>query len=199
MKSGKDADVLESEFDAADELTPKHVQYEPADDHGYETEDKEEAVPELADADDLDLNRYLAAKVQIPKDGYTFATGKVVRRARDSSGELIGKAHNNPILDTSVYEVEFEDGSVEKYNANIIAEHIYAQLDDDGYTRMLMDEIIDHRSDNTAVKKGEGSVRGPNGTLKPKITTRGWELCVRWKDNSTEWVPLKELKESNPN
>ena len=69
--------------------------------------------------------------------------------------------------------MEFEDGSVEKYNANIIAKHICAQLDDDGCTRMLMDEIIDHRSDETAIKQSDGFVRGPNGTSKPKVTTRG--------------------------
>lgn len=32
----------------------------------------------------------------------------------------------------------------------------------------------------------------------PKITTRGWELEVQWKDGSTSWIPLKDLKESNP-
>ena len=87
---------------------------------------------------------------------------------------------------------------MEKYNANIIAEHIYAQLDDDGYTRMVMDEIVDHRSDETAVGRKDGTIKGPNGTTQPRKTTKGWDLCVKWKDGSTEWVPLKELKESNP-
>ena len=130
-------------------------------DETSDPKDKSQQVPDLTDADDLDLNKYLSAKVQIPKDGHTFANGRVIRRARDSGGQLVGKSHNNPIFDTSVYEVEFEDGSVEKYNANIIAEHICAQLDDDGYTRMLMDEIIDHRSDKTAIKQSNGFVRDP--------------------------------------
>ena len=30
------------------------------------------------------------------------------------------------------------------------------------------------------------------------MTTKGWDLCVLWKDGSTSWVPLKDLKESNP-
>ena len=132
MKGGKDADELEHEFGDKDEITPKHMAYEPVMDEAPDSKDKPQPVPDLKDADDLDLNRHLSAKVLIPKDGHTFANGRVVRRARDSGGQLVGKSHNNPILDTSVYEVEFEDGSVEKYNANIIAEHIYAQLDDDG-------------------------------------------------------------------
>ena len=29
-------------------------------------------------------------------------------------------------------------------------------------------------------------------------TTKGWQLLVQWKDRSTSWTPLKDLKESNP-
>ena len=29
-------------------------------------------------------------------------------------------------------------------------------------------------------------------------TTKGWQLLVQWKDGSTSWTPLKDLKESNP-
>jgi hypothetical protein len=28
--------------------------------------------------------------------------------------------------------------------------------------------------------------------------TIGWELLVMWKDQSMSWVPLKDLKVSNP-
>ena len=44
--------------------------------------------PELAEADDFDLNNYIAAKVMLPKDGHTFASAKVVARARNPEGEL---------------------------------------------------------------------------------------------------------------
>jgi hypothetical protein len=27
---------------------------------------------------------------------------------------------------------------------------------------------------------------------------KGWQLCVAWKDGSTSWIPLKDLKASNP-
>ena len=29
-------------------------------------------------------------------------------------------------------------------------------------------------------------------------TTKGWQLLLQWKDGSTSWTPLKDLKESNP-
>ena len=68
--------------------------------------------------------------IQIPD-----SPGRVVRRARDSAGELIGKTNPNPLLDTSEYEVQFEDGAVERYHANIIAEHIYSRVDSEGNTQ----------------------------------------------------------------
>ena len=137
-------------------------------------------LPQLQDTDDYDINKYVAARVKIPRDGFTFANGKVARRAKDSdTGELIGTTHSNPWLDTSVYEVEFEDGAVERYNANIIAEHIYAQLDDQGNTVNMLDEIIDHRADNTAVSKEDAFHVSPNGRKSRKKTTKGWSLCIR--------------------
>jgi hypothetical protein len=103
-------------------------------------------------------------------------------------------------LDTSLYEVEFDSGDTEAYRANIIAESIFSRVDDDGYTTYLLKEIIDHRKkDDTAVKLDNAYyTHKQTGKKKLKPTTRGWQLCVRWNDESTKWVPLKDLKESNP-
>ena len=35
-------------------------------------------------------------------------------------------------------------------------------------------------------------------TKRCKKTTRGWQICVEWKDGSTDWVELKDLKQSYP-
>ena len=171
MKLGKDAAELESEYNNSifnDLISPRHVEYEELLDQESSTDEKAELVPELRDVDDFDLNKYISAKVQIPKDGHSFAVGKVIKRVRDDNSELIGKSNSNPLLDTSLYEVQFDDGSVEKYHANIIAEHIYEQVDDDGCTRMVIDDIIDHRSDETAVKQHNGFVVGKSGSFRPK-------------------------------
>ena len=29
-------------------------------------------------------------------------------------------------------------------------------------------------------------------------TMKGWKLLIQWKNRSTSWSPLKDLKESNP-
>jgi len=55
-----------------------------------------------------------------------------MNRKRRIDGELQGRSNANPILDTSVYEVAFDDGIMKAYSANIIAEHIYLQVDGEG-------------------------------------------------------------------
>jgi len=111
---------------------------------------------------------------------------------------MIGRAHNNPLFDTREYEVEFTDGTHEKYQANIIAENMYAQVDDEGNEFLLLDEITDHKSDDSAIQIADGTVRSANGMEKPKRTTRGWFLLVQWKDGSVSWEKLSDLKASNP-
>ena len=36
------------------------------------------------------------------------------------------------MLDTRLYEVEFEDGSTDRFTANVIADNVYAQMDEEG-------------------------------------------------------------------
>ena len=82
--------------------------------------------------------------------------GRVKRRARDHSGELIGTRNENPILDMRMYQVEYQDGAVAEYAANVIAENMYSQCDPecdpDGNQRQLMRAIVDHQSNDRAVK-----------------------------------------------
>jgi hypothetical protein len=52
--------------------------------------------------------------------------GTILWQKRDVNGNLIGKSHTNPILYTDVYEIMFDYGHNEAYNANLIAKNIYA-------------------------------------------------------------------------
>ena len=54
------------------------------------------------------------------------------------------------------------------------------------------------RSDNSAIPIADGYVMSRNGNRIPKPTTRGWSLLVSWKDGSSNWVPLKDLKDAYP-
>ena len=79
--------------------------------------------------------------------------------------------------------------------ANIIAESIIlSQVEEEGHKQMMLNEIIDHRSTNQ-VKRVDGYVHNPyNNSKGRKKTTKGWELCVQWKDDSLAWIPLKDMK-----
>ena len=142
------------------------------------------------------VDEYVGARVSLPR-GSVMSQGRVVRRKRNSDGTILGTRNDNPILDTRVYEVVFEDGEVTEYGANVIAENMWAQCDLDGNQQVLMDAIIDYRVDDDAVKPVDAFVY-VNGRRYPKKTTRGVHLCVQWKDGSTSWERLADLKESYP-
>ena len=143
------------------------------------------------------IDKYLGMELSMDVGTNNERGARVVKRARTDDGKTIGTAHSNPILDTRAYEIEFADGTRDKVTANIIAENMYAQIDDQGNSYLLLDEIEDHRKDGTALTEQDAYVyRGHNKHRKP--TTKGWELLVSWKDGSSSWVKLKDLKNSNP-
>ncbi|KAL7465994.1 hypothetical protein ACHAW6_000395 [Cyclotella cf. meneghiniana] len=84
-------------------------------------------------------------------------------------------------MDTRVYEVRFPDGRTKELAANTIAEALYAQCNPDGNQYILLDAIVDYQRDpNVAIRRNNQ------------------ELCCEWKDGSTSWQKLSDLKESHP-
>ena len=110
----------------------------------------------------------------------------------------IGLANENPILDTRLYKVEYLDGEWTSLAANNIAKNLFAQIDDEDNRQVLMDEIIGHRSDKHAVKQQDTFITTKMGTKRCRETTKGWELLIWWKDGGTDWIALKDIKESYP-
>ena len=107
-------------------------------------------------------------------------------------------ADQNPLLDTRMYEVEFADGEKASLEANYIAENLFAQIDDEGNRQVLMNEIIDYRTNGTELKQQDAFIMTKMVTKHRWETTKGWELLIEWKDGSTNWVSLKDIKESYP-
>ena len=156
----------------------------------------EHSVPEADDIPDYDL--FLNAEVLLPQDGEYLQAARVIGRSKDEDGMPVGLYNSNPILNTRVYDVEFPDGGIRQYSANIIAENIFSQVDEDGYRYQLLDEIIDCKRDETAIEKTDGYLVDKNGRKRRRITTKGWKFLVAWKDGQQSWVPLKDIKETHP-
>ena len=92
----------------------------------------------------------------------------------------------------------FSNSHVKEYAANVIAESVYAQVDDEGNSFLLLQDIIDHKKNIQASSKDDMWIKGTNGNQHMKEATKGWKLCMAWKDGSTSWEHLKNLKESHP-
>ena len=158
------------------------------------------SVPDAEDYTPDTFDGYLSMEIGLPRgDDDELQHARVKRRAVDEDGRPIGRASNNPLTDTRQYEVEFDDGNIEILAANAIAENVLAQVDEEGHRQMLLREIVDHRVDTSqAIPKEKGEYINKHG-VKTKIrTTKGWELCIEWRDGSTDWVSLKDMKNSYP-
>ena len=165
-------------------------QYEPYNDEV----DDSITIPE---ADDPTYDELVNAELLLPhRDKQSHAV--VVGRSKSDDGTLYGRYDKNPAVNTAVYDVLFDDGTIKKYAANIIAENLWSQVDDEGSTYLMLDEITDHRKMENAVEKGDEYITTKRGNRKLRKTTIGWEICVLWKDGSQQWISLKDLKESNP-
>ena len=143
-------------------------------------------------------DNYLDMELSLPREseGHTFA--RVKKRLRDKDGLPLGTSNDNPLLDSRLYEVEYLDGKIDSLTANQISENLFSQVDPEGNRYVLFESICDHRTDGKQILKENGFIKSNSGGRTRKKTTRGWELLVQWKDGSTTWETLKDMKNSYP-
>jgi hypothetical protein len=181
-------DDFQDDPDYTDFVTPTYDCYE----------DDEVPTPKMPYIDDINKEhdvdtyyQYIGAHVRVPI-GNKIISGKVLRHKHVLDGTAKGRATANPMLDTRTYEIEFPDGRSDEYTANVIAENMYTQCDIEGRQYNLMEGIIDHITDCHAVAPAEMYINhGSN--KKVRKTTKGWHLCVEWKDGTTSWERLTYL------
>ena len=162
----------------------------------------DEGVPH-ADDIEAELNiandNYSNMEIGLPRgaDG-EIMRATVKRRAVDADGRPIGVASSNPMTDTRLYKVEFVDGTEDTISANIIAENLLSQIDAEGHRQLMLKEIIDHRKLDTAIDEDNAFFTTHMGIRRRKQTTRGWDICVEWKDGTSQWIAMKDMKNSYP-
>jgi hypothetical protein len=191
---------------------PKQTDAEDLDENEFEEyEDKDEpkrtGVPDIEDTVDTTgkllnqqpaYDKILRSEVSLQLSE-NMTVGKVTKRALGPDGNVAGTYDENPCLNSMIYEVEFPDGQLKEYAANIIAENMLTQVDSDGYSLMMMEAITDHRKDDTiAVPKTDKYLTTPSRQKRMRTTTVGWSLLVKWADGTEFWIRLKDLKESHP-
>ena len=126
----------------------------------------------------------ISGEVLIPNRDQSVL-GTVIGRKRDSEGNPVGIRNAYPILDTREYDVMLPDASTVAYNVNTIVENIYSQVDANGRQYSIIEEIVNHARNQTALYKKDGFILSHNGNKIPKETSRGWKLLVKWKDESS--------------
>ena len=139
----------------------------------YEDDSEEpRTVPDIEDSVDCSgrLINQLAAydhllNVEVQLElGKELMMGKVKCHAVGPEGKVVGKYDNNPFLNSMMYEVEFVDGQVQEYSANVIAENMLTRVDSEGFSTTLMEGIVDCcKDESVAVMKTDKYVYTKRG------------------------------------
>jgi hypothetical protein len=117
--------------DIPEHITPEYIPME-----------IENSMPEADKWDVEAYDNYISTEVRLPKNG-SEVIGTVVSRKKDRDGNPIRKSNTNPILDTRLYQVMFPEGKMAEYTANVIAECLYSQVDNEGRQYLLLEDTID--------------------------------------------------------
>ena len=85
------------------------------------------------------LTDILVSAEVLLRHGEEQVMAKVLSKSVDDNGQVIGAHNENPLLNTPVYDVEFPDGDVKKYAANLISKNVPSQVDPNGYYTNTME------------------------------------------------------------
>ena len=122
---------------------------------------------------------YQNMELSLPRDGGETIFDHVTKRLRDANGLPIGTSHENPILDTRFYEVEYADGHKASMADNAIVMNLFAQFDAEGNRHALFDEISDHCTNSKEKKQQHTFINSKNRIQRRQETTAGWEIIVQ--------------------
>ena len=92
------------------------------DDPTLHTIDDDPALPDGKAAFDKPFtDQWINAELNLPLEEQ-MQRAKVISCSKDNNGNVVGSHNENHFLNTMVYDVEFPDGAVREYAANIIAD-----------------------------------------------------------------------------
>ena len=169
-------------------------------------EEEEGAIPDVEDIvnstgklldQQSDYDKLINAEILLQLDD-KMIMGKAKGRSLGDNGKVVGSYDDNPILNSIIYDIEFPDRQVKEYSANILAENMLSQVDDNGHNQLMMDAITNFKKDLTAVLMEDKYLFTMTAQCRLRKMTLGRWFLVRWKDETECWVKLAELKDSYP-
>ena len=75
---------------------------------------------------------------------------------------------------------------------------MYAQCNPAGNQYLLLADIVDHRTNDQAIRLTDQNVVQADDRTYIRQSTAGWQLCCQWVDGSTSWESQADLKELHP-
>ena len=131
-------------------------------------EDNDPVMPDGTDAFEKPItDQWINAELNLPQ-GELLRKEKVIGRTKDGNGDLAGSCDPNPFLNALTY-----DGEIKEHSANVIAENMYSQVDENGCNAQMFDSIVDYRKDSNAVDKSDMHLRTKSGQQRLRHTTSG--------------------------
>jgi hypothetical protein len=104
----------------------KKVEFDTNDDQAFhevpETEDIVDSTGKILNQQPL-YEKMISAEILLPH-GDDMQMGKVIGRPLGDHGSTMGSYDDNPVLNSMIYDVEFPDGNIKEYAANILAENV---------------------------------------------------------------------------
>ena len=65
------------------------------------------------------MNLYQGEKIQ---------GAKFIGQTKDPNGETVSNYNENPLFKSMLYDVDFPDGEIKEYGADILADNMYAKV-----------------------------------------------------------------------
>ena len=164
-------DITKPKMDMWDELEEDNEDFQSEFNNVFENP----AVKELDEEFTPDLyDNYVNMQLTLDRGGDDTKISRADKIPRDAKCRPIGVDNDNPILDLRIYEVEYCDGYVAAISANVVADNLFAQVDQEGNIFVMIDSIIDTITDGTQTLQQYAFVISKSGAKQRKNTTKGW-------------------------
>ena len=131
-----------SENDNADDYEHTYFPDIPVDNTTMPEQDVIDDDGKPVDGLDHIVDSYINLEVQL-LSGEKELYGQVVGLCLDKSGRMIRIQHNNPFIDTVLYEIKFDKGVLKAHDVNIITKNMWRTSNNEGYHEDALHSIVD--------------------------------------------------------